>query len=69
MKNNIGPHIKKYLNEKGITQAFLSRKTGISEDVISRILNGNRNMSAEEYFLICEALNAPLNVFYKKGGA
>lgn len=69
MKNNTGPRIKKYLNEKGITQAFLSRKTGISEDVISRILNGNRNMSAEEYFLICEALNVPLNVFYKKGGA
>ena len=59
----IGSKIKKYLNEKGITQAFLSRKTGISSPKLNLALNGNRRLTFEEYELICGALGVEAGYF------
>lgn len=69
MEKYIGPNIKKYLKERGITQSFIAKKVGISEEALSRILKGTRNIFAEEYFLICEVLDVPFDTFYMKGGA
>lgn len=52
----VGLKIKKYLDDNGITQAFLSRKTGINRSKLNLALNGNRRLSFEEYELICGAL-------------
>lgn len=55
--------IKQYLEENGITQAFLERKTGIRHDKLSRLLNGKRKMSLEELGKISQALNVPVEFF------
>lgn len=68
MDGQIGNKIKNYLENRGITQTFIAKKTGISINKLNMSLNGNRKLLAEEYFLICEALGVPLNTFYEKGG-
>jgi len=59
----IGTSIKQYMANKGISQAFISSKTKIPTNILNPILNGKRNLLAEEYFIICEALDVPLQTF------
>ena len=61
-----GKKIKDYLNNKGISQTFVSNKTGIPISTLNAALNGNRKILAEEYFLICKALEIPLDTFVKE---
>ncbi len=57
--------IKAYLEDKGITQAFLSRKTGIQTTKLNLALNGARRLSLEEYSLICGVLGVDTNFFLR----
>lgn len=59
----VNEKIKKYLEERGITQAFLAKKTGISHDKLSKILNGKRKLSAQELGDIASVLNVDPNIF------
>ena len=43
--------------------AVLSEKTGLSADVISKILRSERKMTAEEFLAICDALDINPNEF------
>mgnify|MGYP001653166991 CR=1 FL=1 len=61
----VGMKIKRYLDENGITQAFISRKTGISNSKLNLALNGNRKLTFEEYELICGALGVQAGFFLK----
>ena len=61
----IGKAIKIYILARGISQTFISSKTGISISTLNAILNDNRGLSAEEYFIICNALEVPLETFSK----
>lgn len=58
-----GRKIKEYLSNKGISQTFVSNKTGIPISTLNAALNGNRKILAEEYFLICQVLEVPLDTF------
>lgn len=58
-----GRNIKNYLDRHGIRQKFISEKTGISENTLSAMLNGNRRIEVNEYISICKALDVPLNTF------
>lgn len=58
-----GLRIKKYLDNKGIRYSFVSEKTGIPMNILSPMLNGKRKMSAEEFILICKALNISTDYF------
>ena len=62
---NIGVMIKQYLEDNGITQAFLSRKTGIETAKLNLALNGGRRLSLEEYAIICWALGVNTDFFLK----
>lgn len=62
----INEYINSYMEERGIKQSFLSQKTGISQDAISKILRNARGISAEEFIEICVALDIDPNVFRKK---
>lgn len=55
--------IKSYLLDNGISQTFLSNKTKIATTTLNAILNGKRKLLASEYFLICNALELPLDYF------
>ena len=57
--------IKEYLKEKGISQAFVSKKTGIPLPKLNLALNGNRRLTLEEYTLICGALGVNTDRFLK----
>lgn len=59
----LGKAIKQYLDERGIKQTFLAEKTNLSVSKINAILNGNRGLLAEEYFMICEVLGVPIETF------
>lgn len=48
--------IKKYLEEKGISQTFISKKTGIPLPTLNLVLNGKRRLTLDEYSIICGVL-------------
>lgn len=60
---NVGQRIKLYIAQNGITQSYISRKTGITEAKLSLALNGKRRMTFDEYEIICWALNVGVNAF------
>ena len=64
----IGAVIKDYLVEKGIKQAFLVEKTGLSSHTISDICTKDRRVDCIEYKKICDALGLPLDFFYERMG-
>lgn len=51
--------LKEYLNDRGISQAHVSRESGIQQDLLWRALNGRRKMSITEYIDICRAIKQP----------
>ena len=52
----VGLLIREYLENYGITQAYVSRKTGIEPSKLSLSLNGRRKLTLDEYSLICGVL-------------
>lgn len=48
--------IKTYIINNGIKQSYLSKKTNIPVDTLSKILNCKRKITAEEMLQICDAL-------------
>lgn len=62
----IGSDIKSYLKRNGIKQSYIAEETGIPEPTLSVMLNGKRRIEVGEYFLICDALNVPLEQFRDK---
>jgi len=61
-----GSKIKKYLISKGISQTYVANKTGIPISTLNAVLNGNRKLLAEEYFVICQVLDVPLDTFIEQ---
>ena len=59
----VGQKIKKYLNEHGITQTWLSTRTGIRLQALNASLNGIRALSLEEYERIIGALELTAGTF------
>ena len=61
----VGIKIKSYVEEKGITQACVSRQTGIELPKLNLALNGKRRITFEEYSIICGVLNVNTDFFLK----
>lgn len=60
----VGKRIGRYLQDKGIKQAFLANTTGITASAISDICTGSRkNIDVVEYKKICNALSVPYETF------
>ena len=57
--------IKRYLEAHGISQTYISRKTGIELPKLNFALNGKRRMTLDEYALICYALGVGTEKFLK----
>ena len=62
----LGEKIKNFIKENGIKQTFLASRLGVSTSTLNAMLNGNRNITAEEYFKICEILNVSVEAFREK---
>lgn len=59
----LNQRIKKFMEERGIKQSFLKVHLGMKASTVNALLNGNRKITAEEYFKICNALKVPLDYF------
>ncbi len=55
-----------YVDKNGIKRVHIAQKTGISVDAISKMLNGNRKIQADEFLKICTALSIDPNIFRNK---
>lgn len=60
---DVGMKIKTYIEENGISQTHLSKKTGIPLPKLNLALNGNRRMTFPEYENICWALGVNTDKF------
>lgn len=41
----------------GLKQAYVAEKAGITNDTLSRMLNGSRKIQADEFFTLCKVLD------------
>ena len=48
--------LRKYIDDHGIKQEYISDKTNISSPILSAILNGKRKFDVEEFILIVGAV-------------
>ena len=55
--------LKRYIEQNGIKQKFISEKTSIPEPTLSLILNGKRKCEVGEYASICNALGVEFELF------
>lgn len=58
-----GAKIKRYLDERGISQTFLSDRTNIPLPRLNLSLNGKRRLTFSEYETICWALDVGVDEF------
>ena len=56
-------NIAAYIAKNGIKQSYLAEKTGITPMAVSSIVNLKRDISAEEYVSVCNALDVTLDFF------
>lgn len=61
----ISQRIFTYIKNKGITQTFVSKKTGIHHSSLNAKLHGNINFSPDEIELVCWALGCQPNEFIR----
>lgn len=55
--------IDKRVQERGISNAELSRRTGIDNELLRRSLAGNRRIAADEFVVLCRELNLDIDCF------
>lgn len=60
---DVGTKIRNYIEENGISQIELSRKTGIPAPKLNLSLNAKRRLTFEEYEVICWALDLSVVTF------
>ena len=63
----VAERIKGLLDSKGVTYTFISAKTGIPVDAISKSLLGKRRLPADEMVSICNAVGIDLNELQSVG--
>jgi transcriptional regulator with XRE-family HTH domain len=62
MKKKIGENIKEIREQKGLTQAFVSKELGYkSPSMLSEIESGKKGLDAEKIPLLANILNVPIN--------
>lgn len=52
--------IRVLVENKGITYTYISKKTGIPVNSISRALMGKRRLPADEFIAICQVIGVSL---------
>ncbi|MCX7792786.1 MAG: helix-turn-helix domain-containing protein [Thermodesulfovibrionales bacterium] len=63
-RNLIGRLIKKYRQQKGLSQMALAEKIGVSYQQIQKYESGKNSITAERLIAISEALGIPVHKFF-----
>lgn len=58
-----GLKVRAYIRSKGISQVFLSEKSGIPISKLNLALNGKRRLTFSEYETICWVLGVNVDAF------
>jgi len=62
----IHENIKRIIDERGLKQAYIARKVGLSANSMSLILAGKRHLQAEELVKIAAVLNVSIQSLVEK---
>ena len=64
-----GEYLKSLLEEKGMTQAELARRTGLTEASMSRYINGNRSPRIAQAYRMAQVIGIDMNtlIYIGKG--
>lgn len=54
---SINLKLREIVESRGIKQAYICEKTGMTADAVSRILNGTRKITGEELLNLCDLLD------------
>lgn len=57
--------LRLYIDRNGLKQKVIASNSGFSENQMSQILNGKRNISADELEIVCNAMGANPNEIYE----
>lgn len=57
--------LKLYIDRNGLKQKVIAKKSGLTENQMSQILNDKRGISADEFEIICNAMGANPNDIYQ----
>lgn len=60
---NLNAAIYNYLRNKGISNSFVAKKTGITPNALNLALKCKRKLTANEYIKICDVLKVPYDFF------
>ena len=60
---DVGIRIKQFMDQKDISQIWLSQKTNIHPSKLNLSLSGKRRMTFNEYQVICWALGVGVDEF------
>jgi transcriptional regulator with XRE-family HTH domain len=55
--------IREFIKQSGLTKACVAKRSHLSGARLKDILSGKRQLTADEYYAICRALNQPLDRF------
>ena len=61
--NTIVEKIESTIKERGLTQKYVSGQAHMNPDLLSKSLNGSRNLKADEFVMLCRVLNLTLDDF------
>lgn len=57
---DIRDNIRKYIRDKGMTQAVLARRAGLTPAKLSAALTKRRGLEANEFIRLCEAMGVTM---------
>ncbi|MBQ9229046.1 MAG: helix-turn-helix transcriptional regulator [Paludibacteraceae bacterium] len=55
--------INNRIKERGATIVFVAKRANMKTDILSKTLNGNRNLKADELVNLCQVLDLTLDDF------
>ena len=61
----VAERLKEKIDSIGVSYSFISSKTGIPVDTISRVFLKKRTLKADEMIAICEAIGVDLNDLFQ----
>ncbi len=64
--NDIGDDLRKYRDEKCLTQAYMAKELGIGQSAYQKIESGDSKVSIERLKQIADVLGKPIDVFLNK---
>ncbi len=67
-KNIVGHNIRQIRQKSGLTQEELANMSGLSQGYVNQLESGKRKFTQKTLCAIAEALDLPLNSFFKEEG-